>query len=334
MHRTLSLIFSIMVNHIFLGAIVYAADTGVDAAKKEAAVVVYTGSSAADAAKLIAAFESKYPFVKVNLFRGNNERVLNKILTEGRTGSYLFDVATIDGLNGWVLKEHDYLQPHKSKETEAFPLEFQDPTGLLPCCMTVVTNMIGYNSKQVAKKDAPRTYQDLLDPKWKNNMGMDPDEAEWFRALISIWGKEKTIKYFTELGKQNTSTRRGHTLLSNLLAAGEFPVAVNIFGHRILELQTEGAPVELVHTDPVVVGPRHLLLSKRAPHPNAGRLFIDYTLSAEGQSLLASLSRTVVRPGIRLKQPSLMEGVKLYPIKPEMAKGYEEVSKLYYSIVK
>jgi ABC-type Fe3+ transport system substrate-binding protein len=111
-------------------------------------------------------------------------------------------------------------------------------------------------------------------------------------------------------------------------------VAVNIFGHRILELQTEGAPVELVHTDPVVVGPRHLLLSKRAPHPNAGRLFIDYTLSAEGQSLLASLSRTVVRPGIRLKQPSLMEGVKLYPIKPEMAKGYEEVSKLYYSIVK
>jgi len=321
MHRTLSLIFSVLVNHIFLGAIAYAADAGLDAAKKEAAVVVYTGSSAADAAKLIAAFESKYPFVKVNLFRGNNERVLNKILTEGRTGSYLFDVATIDGLNGWVLKEHDYLQPHKSKETEAFPLEFQDPTGLLPCCMTVVTNMIGYNSKQVAKKDAPRTYQDLLDPKWKNNMGMDPDEAEWFRALISIWGKEKTVKYFTELGKQNTS-------------AGEFPVAVNIFGHRILELQTEGAPVELVHTDPVVVGPRHLLLSKRAPHPNAGRLFIDYTLSAEGQSLLASLSRTVVRPGIRLKQPSLMEGVKLYPIKPEMAKGYEEVSKLYYSIVK
>ena len=240
MHRTLLLIFSIMVNHIFLGAIGYAADTGLDAAKKEAAVVVYTGSSAADAAKLIAAFETKYPFVKVNLFRGNNERVLNKILTEGRTGSYLFDVATIDGLNGWVLKEHDYLQPHKSKETEAFPLEFQDPTGLLPCCMTVVTNMIGYNSRQVAKKDAPRTYQDLLDPKWKNSMGMDPDEAEWFRALISIWGKEKTVKYFTELERQNTSTRRGHTLLSNLLAAGEFPVAVNIFGHRILELQGEG----------------------------------------------------------------------------------------------
>src|SRR6266481_1828492 len=146
-------------------------------------------------------------------------------------------------------------------------------------------------------------------------------------------GQRKNRQIFYRAREENTSTRRGHTLLSNLLAAGEFPVAVNIFGHRILELQTEGAPVELVHTDPVVVGPRHLLLSKRAPHPNAGRLFIDYTLSAEGQSLLPSLSRTMVRPGIRLKHPSLMEGVKLYPIKPEMAKGYEEVSKLYNSIV-
>lgn len=92
--------------------------------------------------------------------------------------------------------------------------------------------------------------------------------------------------------------------------------------------------MELVHTDPLVVAPRYLLLSKKAPHPNAGRLFIDYTLSAEGQSVLASLSRTVVRTGVKLKHPSLMEGVKVYPIRPEMAKGYEEISKLYYSIVK
>ena len=288
MHKTLLLILAIIVNTILSSAVARAADTSLDGAKKEAAVVVYTGSSAGDAAKLIAAFESKYPFVKVNLFRGNNERVLNRILTEGRTGSFFFDVATIDGLNAWVLKEHDYLQPHKSRETQAFPLEFQDPTGMLSCCMTVVANMIAYNTRQVAKQDAPKTYQDLLDPKWKGSLGMDPDEAEWFRALISIWGKEKTVKYFTDLDKQNPSMRRGHTLLANLLAAGEFPVGVNTFGHRILELKSEGAPVDLVYTDPGR-GPRHLLLSKRAPHPNAGRLFIDYTLSEEGQTLLASL---------------------------------------------
>lgn len=334
MRKSLFLVVAMAVCGALTSAFAHAADAVLDGAKKEGTVAVYSGSSAGDAAKLIAAFESKYPFVKVSLFRGNNERVVNKILTEGRTGAFLFDVATIDGLNGWVLKEHDYLQPHKSKETQAFPAEFQDPSGLLPCCMTVVANMIAYHTRQVAKQDAPKSYQDLLDPKWKGNLGMDPDEAEWFRALISIWGKEKTVKYFSDLARQGPSMRRGHTLLSNFLAAGEFPVAVNTFGHRILELKSEGAPVELVHAEPIVVGPRHLLLSKRAPHPNAGRLFIDYTLSAEGQTLLASLSRTVVRPGVKLKQPSLMEGVKVYPIKPEMAKGYEEITKLYYSIVK
>jgi ABC-type Fe3+ transport system substrate-binding protein len=82
----------------------------------------------------------------------------------------------------------------------------------------------------------------------------------------------------------------------------------NIFGHSILELQLEGAPVDIVHPDPVVVGPRHFLLGKRAPHPDAARLFIDYTLSVEGQSLLALMGRTVVRPGIKLKQPRLIEG--------------------------
>ena len=198
MHKTLLLILAIIVNTILSSAGARAADTSLDGAKKEAAVVVYTGSSAGDAAKLIAAFESKYPFVKVNLFRGNNERVLNRILTEGRTGSFFFDVATIDGLNAWVLKEHDYLQPHKSRETQAFPLEFQDPTGMLPCCMTVVANMIAYNTRQVAKQDAPKTYQDLLDPKWKGSLGMDPDEAD--AALRKTSNRHSSSRCASECG--------------------------------------------------------------------------------------------------------------------------------------
>ena len=83
---------------------------------------------------------------------------------------------------------------------------------MLPCCMTVVANMIAYNTRQVARKDVPRRYQDLLDPKWKGSLGMNPDEAEWFRALISIWGKEKTVKYFTDLDKHNFFPCAGDTL--------------------------------------------------------------------------------------------------------------------------
>ncbi|MBI4528826.1 MAG: extracellular solute-binding protein [Deltaproteobacteria bacterium] len=306
----------------------------IDDAKKEGSVVLYGTMTNVDLQRLSAAFEKKYPFMKVEMFRGNSERVLNRVLTEARTGSYLADVINLDGINGLVLKEKGLLQPHKSAETEAFPEDFRDPEGLLPCCLYIVTNVIGYNTKLVSKAEAPKAYSDLLQPKWKGKLGMDADEGEWFTALISIWGREKTVQFFRELMKQGVSLHRGHTLLAQLNAAGEFPVAVNVFGYRPLEMQTQGAPIDIVNADPVVARPWGIFLARRAPHPNAGRLFIDYVLSEDGQKVIASFGRTVVRPGVKQKFPRLVEGLKLYPVKPEMGRDHAEISKLYYSIVK
>ncbi len=303
-------------------------------AKKEGNLTFYGTMSAPDMARLVKAFESKYPFLKVQTFRANSERVLNKILTEARAGSYFVDAVNLDGINGWVLREKDMLQPHKSAETEAFPEAFRDPSGLMPCCLYIVTNVIGYNTNLVPKKDAPKGFADLLDPKWKGRLGMDADESEWFSALISVWGKEKTVNFFRGIMKQQASLHRGHTLLAQLLAAGEFAVGVNVFGYRPLEMQTQGAPVEIVNADPVMSRPWGVFLAKRAPHPNAGRLFIDYALSMEGQKVLASLGRTVARPGVPQKFSRLVEGVKLVPVKSSLGKDREEMSKLYYSIVK
>ena len=313
---------------------VMAATSTVEEAKKEGSVVLYGTMTQADMSKLHEAFEKNYPFVKVKSFRGNNERVLNRVVTEGRAGSYFVDVINLDGINGFVLKELGYLQPYKSEETEVFAEQFRDPQGFLPCCLHVITNVIGYNTKLVLQKDAPKSYVDLLEPKWKGKLGMDADEGEWFTALISIWGKEKTVNYFREIMKQQPSLRRGHTLLAQLNAAGEFPVAVNLFGYRPLEMQSQGAPIEIVNADPVIARPWGVFLAKRAPHPKAAKLYIDYVLSAEGQKVIASLGRTVVRPGIKQKHPRLTEGVKLYPVKPELGKDHAEISKLYYSIVK
>lgn len=306
----------------------------IEKAKKEKSVVFYGTTSADHLAKLSKAFKKKYPFLKVEIFRANSERVLNRILTEGRAGSHFVDVINLDGLNGWVLKEKGFLQPHTSRETKVFSKQFRDPQGLLPCCMYVLTNVIGYNTALVPKADAPESYADLLAPKWKAKLVMDSDEVEWFATLVTIWGKEKTVKYFRALMAQEPSLRRGHTLQTQLVAAGEHPVAVNLFGYRVLDFQSKGAPTEIVQADPLILRPQYLLLANRAPHPNAGRVFIDYVLSEEGQQLLARLGRTAVRPGIKIKHPRLLEGVRLYPMKPEMARNYEETSKLFYSIVK
>ena len=307
---------------------------GTDQSKNEGVVVFYSSMTAEHHNALVKAFNQKYPNTKLEGFRSNSISVLNRVLNEGRAGNHLVDVINVNELNAWVLKDRQLLQPHKSKETEAFPKEFKDPEGLLLCCADVLTSDMAYNTKMVSKSEAPKSYQDLLLPTWKGKIGMEHDLAELFAALIPIWGKDATVSYFKALAKQQPSQRRGRSLLAQLLAVGEFPVALGFYGYRVLELQETGAPLEIIQADPVVAWPRRLLLARNAPHQNAGKLFIDYVLSEEGQRLLANMGRTVVRPGIEIKHPRLIRGVRLHPVKPEVAKTFEADSKLFYEIMK
>jgi len=314
------------------GNILYGASA--DQNRNEGTVVFYSSMTAEHHGALVKAFNQKYPAVRLEGFRSNSISVLNRVLNEGRAGNQLVDVINVNELNAWVLKDRGLLQPHKSKETEAFPKEFKDPEGVLLCCADVLTSDMAYNTKLVKKDEAPKSYQDLLLPAWRGKIGMEHDLAELFAALIPIWGKDRTVNYFKALMKQEPSQRRGRSLLAQLLAVGEFPVALGFYGYRVLELQETGAPLEIIQADPVIAWPRRLLLARTAPHPNGARVFIDYVLSEEGQRLLANLGRTVVRPGIEIKHPRLIRGVKLHPVQPEVAKTFEADSKLYYDIVK
>ncbi|MBI4527094.1 MAG: extracellular solute-binding protein [Deltaproteobacteria bacterium] len=305
----------------------------IDEAKKEGKLVFYSTMTAEHHDKVVQAFHSKYPFIKIEGFRANPVRVVNRVLTEGRAGRPLVDVINVDELSGWVLREKGFLQPYKSKETDAFPEHFRDPEGFFPCCTYVITNSLGYNKKLVSKEEAPRTFQDLLLPKWKGKLGMESDLAKLFAALVPIWGKERTVNYFQALMKQQPSMRSGRTLLAQLMAAGEFSVGLGFYAYRILELQEKGLPLEIVQADPVVAWPWRLLLLRDARHPKSASLFIDYMLSEEGQRYLASLGRTVLRPGIKNKYPQLVEGVKLHLVRPDIGRDYETLSKAYYNIV-
>ncbi len=111
-------------------------------------------------------------------------------------------------------------------------------------------------------------------------------------------------------------------------------MVVNLFGYQVLDLQARGAAVDIVQAEPTSLRAGHALLAKQAPHPNAAKLFMDYVHSAEGQQVMADLGREVLRPGIKIRYPRLLQGVKLYPVKPEMVKDYDELFKLYLSILK
>ena len=216
----------------------------IEGAKKEGKVVWYAAMNINDSNALLSRFEKKYPFIKTELLRAGAEQLLNRILTEDSAGRSALDLVNLTTIN--ALKRRGLLQLHRSQEFQAYPQEFKDTDGYWA---TLYNNyyVIGYNSKMVPQKDAPRNWDDFLDPKWKGRIGMDQEEYEWYAATINYWGNEKAQKFHRALAKQEVHWNRGHTMISQLMAAGEFPLGI-VYAHRIESMRKSGAPVEWVKT--------------------------------------------------------------------------------------
>jgi len=149
--------------------------------------------------------------------------------------------------------------------------------------------------------DAPKSYADLADPKWKGKLGIEADDANWLMSVAGVMGEDKTVALFRSVVAANgMSVRKGHTLLSNLVVAGEVPLGLTVYGYRVNELKAKGAPVDGVVIPPAVALPTGIAVFARAPHPHAAALFMDFFLS-DGQRILAErgnvpTNRTVQEP--------------------------------------
>jgi iron(III) transport system substrate-binding protein len=151
----------------------------------------------------------------------------------------------------------------------------------------------------IGEKDRPEDGPGLLDGRLKGKFGIDEEEFEWYGTLVDYWGREKAGKFLKALAAQQPTLRRGHSLLAQLLAAGEFPVAL-VFPFEIEQLKRRGAPVDWSNTsDPIVTSINVVALSTKAPHANAGKLLINYILSEEGQTIIKNVSRVPIRPGVK-----------------------------------
>jgi len=194
-------------------------------AKPEGRVVFYTSWGPSDADYVIKGFEKKYPFLKVYPVRSSSEKTLNRLLIEQRANRFLGDVVAISGIQSGILKEKGALDRYESREAANFPTEWRDPDGFgVGLHQTIY--VIGYNSKLVPADAVPKRYEDLLHPRWKGQLGWDPEEYYLFGALIKAKGRQKGLEFWQRLAEQQISFRKGYTLISELVAAGEFPVAV------------------------------------------------------------------------------------------------------------
>ena len=257
-------------------------------AKKEGSFLLYTSFAEKDLPRLTVAFEKRYG-VRVRVWRGASEKVLQRSVIEARAQRYEVDAIHTSALEMEALYRERVLQP----VAPAHGVELL-AGALRPHRAWTATYLSfwvqAYNTSLVRKEDLPRSFQDLLDPKWKGKLGIEARVPEWFAAVAMDMGEEKGLRFFRELVARNgISVRGGHTLLNNLVIAGDVPLALTMYQYITEGAKRKGAAVEWFVLEPAVARMSGVGIAQRAPHPNAALLFYEFMLSTEAQQLLLEM---------------------------------------------
>ena len=265
-------------------------DSGVlERAKKEGAVTLYTSMQVTDSRPLTEAFERKHG-IRVNLWRASGEKVAQRVLTEARAGRFEVDVVETDGAQMEILHRERQLSPLAGISLADIP-EHIVPAhkGYVPTRLTLY--VLAYNTQRVRAAEVPGSYEDLLDPKWAGRLGVEAADVAWFAAVASAMGEDKGVAWFRKLAAMKPSIRSGHTLMAELVAAGEIDMALDAHVQGVARLKDKGAPIEWKALQPAFGQPSSVGIARRAPHPNAALAFASFILSREGQEVIKSRNR-------------------------------------------
>lgn len=304
----------------------------IDAARREGRVVWYTVAS--ESLELARSFEKKYPMIKVDVLRSTVFPLLNRILNEARgTGGQNYDVVRQSSFAMQVLIQKGMIQPYNSAEAKFYSDDSKDKRGYW---VSTDENyfVIGYNTRMISSRDAPKDWEELLDPKWRGKIAMDPDNHLLYGGLEQRWGRDKAVGYFKKLAAQQIQFRKGNTLLAQLIVAGEYPLGF-VYAHRVELLKSQKAPIEWVSTmNPIVATLGPVGLAAKPQNPNAGKLLMDFLLSADAQKQLQSMYRIPSRSNIEPMSPLLdANRLKLISLPPSLAEHEESWKKSYRSIL-
>ena len=299
----------------------------IEGAKKEGKVVWYTTMTITESKKMLDRFQEKYPFIKGELLRTGGGPLLNRMLSEARAGRRLFDVVGIRGETFLTAKKAGLIAKYNSPERSMVENDFKDREGNWTASYGIAL-VLGYNTQLVKPADVPKTYQALLDPKWKGKILNDTENFHWFSGLLRAWGREKGLAYMRRMAAQDQSFMRGNTARVQLVVAGERPLLI-AYNHTIQRMTSMGGPIDWIPLEPVVFTSNVYMYANGGPNPNAGKLLIDFLLSKEGQTMIRGFHRITVRKDVDPDPPRLSRGFKRFVLQPEQYDDYEEIVKLY-----
>src|SRR5262245_29681937 len=215
----------------------------IDGARREGTLTLYSVAPTEDNAALVGAFERKFG-IKVNVYRASSEEIRQRVLNEYRARRYDVDLILNNAPAMEALSGEKALREVKSPHVaDLIPSALPSHGQWLGFCLNVLVQ--AYNTNLVKKLDLPKSFADLADPKWKGKIAIEADDSDWFAALVGALGEERGIKLFREIAASNGfSVRKGHTLLTNLVSAGEVPLALTVFNYTAEQMKKKGAPID------------------------------------------------------------------------------------------
>ena len=197
-------------------------------AKNEGKLVIYASAAAQQLQMYMAAFNKRYPFIKTEYFRTDKQKLVTRVLLEEQAKQRLADVVHTSVIETHILKKRGALSRYVPMESASYPTQYKDPEGYWTSVYASGT-LMGFNTRQVKKAEAPKTYDDLLNPRWKNMIAVDNTKIEWFSMLLKLKGRA----FMEKLAAQNGPVMAGNTNLLNLLAAGEFAIMAGVYEYSV-----------------------------------------------------------------------------------------------------
>ena len=315
---------------IVVAAPASAQDARLEAAKKEGKVVWYTSLALPTAEKIGKLFEAAYPGIKVEVQRTGSQRILQRVMQEMQANLKLVDVIhTSDAGHFVLLKEKKLLMKYTPPGVDAFPAGFKDKDGYY-FTLRATVNVIAYNTKLVPAAEAPKGWKDLLDPKWRGKMvtahpGYSGVISTHVLALVQLYGWD----YFKQLAQNKLMLVQSAVDPAGVVASGERQVAVDGGDYYYYQMKKKGNPLEVVYPKegvPLVSSPS--AIASFAPHPNAAKLFTDFTFTRELQQVMAD-SEGLYTGHPEVKYPAdkpKLSDLKLLTVDPEeLEKRNEEI---------
>ncbi len=276
--------------------------------KQEGQLMIYSSVPVEDISALTEAFEKKYG-VKATVWRSSSEGVLQRIVAESKAKRFEADIVAMAASGMEPLHREKLLQEMKSPGiADLLPQSIPAHREWLPIYLNGFVQ--AYNTNLVKKENLPKTYQDLLKPEWKGKLAVEGEDYDWFaETVLSLGGETEGLKLFRDIVAANgISLRSGHTLLANLIVAGEVPLGLTLYNFGPEQMKAKGAPIDWFLIPPAIARPVGMGIFKYAPHPNNAALFLDFCIG-EAQPLLAS--RKFITVTKKIEHPFLKGPVKI-----------------------